>query len=124
LSIEPARVRGRLYLASAGYPVLVVPRSSILARGSADAVADLAAQSSARLPSAAAEGDGSVDVVGELMTFDHPRERLAAIDELEGFHPDRPSLYSRVLLTVRRAAGDSLAAWTYVEGDLLRGGRS
>jgi gamma-glutamylcyclotransferase (GGCT)/AIG2-like uncharacterized protein YtfP len=120
LSIEPARVRGRLYLAAAGYPVLIVPRFAVLANGSADRVADLSAQSSVPVSRVSAE-DAEENVVGELMTFGDPQARLAAFDELEDFHPGGSSLYARVLLAVRRHASDEpVAAWAYVEGDRLR----
>jgi gamma-glutamylcyclotransferase (GGCT)/AIG2-like uncharacterized protein YtfP len=119
-SVEPARVHGRLYLATAGYPVLVVPRSAILARGSGDPVADLAAQSAVPVSRATAD-DESEDVIGELMTFGDPLARLALLDGLEDFHPGRSSLYDRVLLPVRPNTSDEpVAAWVYVEGDRLR----
>ena len=114
LSIEPASVRGRLYALPAGYPVLVVPAYSILARGSGDAIADVTRQETCETPAASPEGAGWQDVHGELQTFDDPADRLAAIDALEDFHPGAPSLYLRVLLPVRRNA-EYVAAWTYVE---------
>ena len=122
LSIEPGRVSGRIYFAAAGYPVLVVEKSSVLADGSADRDADLAAQTAASAAIVAGES-ATGDVVGEIVTFDDGETRLAAIDELEGFRPGAASLYGRVLLAARKTDGRLVAAWTYVEGDVLRAAR-
>ena len=54
---------------------------------------------------------------GELLAFDDPETRLPAIDRLEGFHPDGPCLYRRVLIPVR-TNGTGLPAWLYVGEDL------
>lgn len=48
LAVERATARGRVERLPAGYPALVVPRSSILARGTADPLADAAAQARLR----------------------------------------------------------------------------
>jgi gamma-glutamylcyclotransferase (GGCT)/AIG2-like uncharacterized protein YtfP len=115
-SIETASVRGRVYQLPEGYPVLVVPEGTILARGSADPAADVRRQAAAAL--AISEVDPSwTDIPGELFTFDDPQTRLPRIDELEEFHPDGASLYRRVLLRVRCASGTSVAAWAYVAGE-------
>jgi hypothetical protein len=100
-----------------GYPVLVVPEEAILARGTADAVADACRQGTV---AAKAEQDDPTwsDVPGELLTFDDPQKRLPRIDRLEGFHPGGESLYQRVLLPIRCANGLRAAAWAYVEGEL------
>jgi gamma-glutamylcyclotransferase (GGCT)/AIG2-like uncharacterized protein YtfP len=50
------------------------------------------------------------------MTFDDPEVRLPALDHLEGFHPDEPTLYRRVLLPARVAHGPLVVAWVYVLG--------
>lgn len=42
LDVRPARVWGRLYALSAGYPMLAVPPESVLATGTADPAHDLA----------------------------------------------------------------------------------
>ncbi len=44
---------------------------------------------------------------------DDPENRLPAIDRLEGFHPDGPCLYRRVLVPVR-AKGAEFPARLYV----------
>lgn len=91
LNIRDAEVRGRLY-DGPGFPVLEVPGEDVLARGTADPVADAATQ--ARLsrrtgryprpvPERAAADDWGV-VCGELLTFDDPEARLPAIDRLDG----------------------------------------
>jgi gamma-glutamylcyclotransferase (GGCT)/AIG2-like uncharacterized protein YtfP len=53
---------------------------------------------------------------GEVLTFTEP-ERLARLDQLEGFHPPAPCLYHRVLAPVRLLGGEWLAAWVYTVGD-------
>jgi gamma-glutamylcyclotransferase (GGCT)/AIG2-like uncharacterized protein YtfP len=56
-------------------------------------------------------------VYGELLTFDDPESRLPAIDRLEGFLPDGPSLYRRVLVRLANSSVVSLSvAWGYVLG--------
>ena len=117
-------VRGRVYVPPAGYPVLTVPGGSILARGSADPLVDVAKQADAFAQALAAPSDEAgdcEDIRGEILVFDDPQERLPRIDALEGFRPSGASLYTRVLLTVRREQDARLVpAWAYVEGDLLR----
>ncbi len=122
LSIEEAVVRGRLYEMDCGLPVLQVPGADILAHGSADPCADVAVQARfeaemAQHPGPRARGRtrrGWGLVRGELMTFDDPEERLPRLDRLEGFHPDGPSLYSRVLVPVF-VEGKEVPAWAYLQ---------
>ncbi|NDY41602.1 gamma-glutamylcyclotransferase [Dissulfurirhabdus thermomarina] len=120
LSVEEAVVRGRLYEMPSGIPVLQVPEEDILARGTADPLADVATQARfARdlasilepVPESATTGDCG-PVYGELLTFDDPETRLPAIDRLEGFHPGGPSLYRRVLVPVK-LDGAAFPAWLY-----------
>ena len=108
-----------------GNPVLQVPEEGILARGTADPLADVAAQARFAeylasildpVPESATAG-GWAPVYGELLTFDDPESRLAAIDRLEGFHPGGPSLYKRVLVPVC-TSGQIIPAWVYVGGRL------
>jgi gamma-glutamylcyclotransferase (GGCT)/AIG2-like uncharacterized protein YtfP len=124
-SVEPATVRGRIYVLPEGYPVLTVPAASILARGSVDPLTDVATQANAFAQGLTAPRDehgDCDDVRGEILVFDDPEQRLPRIDELEGFRPTGASLYARVLLTVRRERDARLVtAWAYVEGELLRG---
>jgi len=119
LSIEPASVRGRMQQLPQGYPVLVVPEGTILARGTSDPDAD--ARRQARVVAECESHDPSWgDVPGELLTFDDPQRCLPRIDKLEGFRPGAESLYRRVLLPIRCATDSSLTAWAYVEGELAR----
>ena len=121
LDVQEAMIRGRLYEMPSGIPVLQVPEVNILAHGTADPLADVATQ--ARLsdrvalslevtPKSATPG-GWGPVYGELLTFDDPESRLPAIDRLEGFHPDRSSLYRRVLVPVCIRQETVLGAWAY-----------
>ncbi|OPZ82859.1 MAG: Nitric oxide reductase FlRd-NAD(+) reductase [bacterium ADurb.Bin429] len=59
---------------------------------------------------------------GEVLTFTEP-ERLARLDQLEGFHPPGPCLYHRVLAPVRLQGGGWVAAWVYTIGERVRGPR-
>jgi len=121
VAIERASARGRLHTLPAGYPMLEVPATIVLAEGTADPLADAATQE--RLDGAAtaaavgADGNEWREIFGELMTFDDPADRLPRIDELEDFHPSAPSLYQRVLLPVRREDGGVVTAWVYVGDD-------
>jgi len=120
LSVEEAVVRGRLYEMPSGIPVLQVPEEDILARGTADPIADVATQARFAedlasilepVPESATAGDWA-PVYGELLTFDDPETRLPAIDRLEGFHPGGPSLYRRLLVPVC-TSGQIIPAWVY-----------
>lgn len=129
LDVQEAVVRGRLYEMPSGIPVLQVPEDDILARGTADPLADVTTQARFAedlasilepVPESATAGDCD-PVYGELLTFDDPETRLPAIDRLEGFHPGGPSLYRRVLVPVC-AGKELIPAWLYVVGDHCTGG--
>ena len=131
VAVEDALVRGRLFETSSGIPVLQVPEEDILAVGTTNPLADVAAQAHVaacmfnskptpdRLPK---KGTGAPwgPVYGELLTFDDPETRLPAIDRLEGFHPGGPCLYRRVLVPAQ-VNGAGLPAWLYVAGDRWTG---
>ncbi len=126
LGVTPASVCGRLYLHPAGYPVLRVPARNVLAEATADAAADLAAQAAAD-PTAATRAPGWPLIEGELLSFGDVAQRLAALDEYEGFVPGGPSLYRRVLVPIdapgipAARASALVAAWTYVAAAAMRG---
>ncbi len=126
LSVEEAVVRGRLYELPSGIPVLEVPEADVLAHGTADPLADVATQARLAAEFAAravhpelgengAPGGHWGPVYGELLTFDDPETRLPAIDRLEGFLPDGPSRYRRVLVPTI-IHGAVLPVWLYVGG--------
>lgn len=130
-SITPARMRGRLFTMPQGYPMMVVPEDDILATGTTDPLADVETQTrgAALAPrSPAGSGfapryDGWREIPGELIRFDDHDWRLAILDELEGFRPDGPSLYRRVLVPL--ASHPGRVAWIYVApadlaGDIRR----
>jgi gamma-glutamylcyclotransferase (GGCT)/AIG2-like uncharacterized protein YtfP len=125
LGVEEASVRGRLYDLPLGYPALVVPEDAVRAVGTADAAEDVAEQR--RLGRAAVRRADGPRAHGELFTFDDPEERLPPLDRLEGFDPDRPSPYRRVLIPVETTGGAGVLAWAYVtagsSGTHLPGGR-
>jgi hypothetical protein len=58
-------------------------------------------------------------VYRELLTFDDPETRLPPIDRLEGFRPDGPCLYKRVLVPVC-ITGMVQPAWLYIGDSCLR----
>lgn len=131
LSVEEAVVRGRLYELPSGIPVLEVPEADVLAHGTADPLADVATQARLAAEFAAraahpelgendAPGGRWGPVYGELLTFDDPETRLPAIDRLEGFLPDGPSLYRRVLVPAS-TRGRRVLVWLYVRGAGLNG---
>jgi len=104
IAIQPATVWGRLYDLGA-YTALEVPETSILAHGTADPSADAATQArlNAHMPQHAATTPPLGDwdrIHGELITLPDPAQNLPPIDYLEGFHPGRPSLYQRVLISL------------------------
>ncbi len=122
-SMEEAAIEGRLFQMPTGYPVLRIPESRVLARGSGDFSADV------KLPERFA-GDladtagrtgrpGTSCVHGVLLTFGNPIDRLRAIDDLEEFRPGERSRYDRVLIAVWSRLGQrEQPVWTYVAGDL------
>lgn len=117
LEAQVATVGGQLFAASASFPALWIPASAIIARGSSDYLADIAKQNS--FPRGGSGEPGSV--LGELLTFNDPEARLAAIDHLEGFNPKGGSFYQRVLAYV--TAGECrVPAWLYVFEDHQLGG--
>nr|WP_245590252.1 gamma-glutamylcyclotransferase [Desulfobulbus elongatus] len=92
-SIEPAVVWGRLYHLHAGFPALDVPEGLILARGTADPLADARRQQEIGTPRFGCP-TGDWDLIhGELVTFTDPQRDLPPIDRLEGFRPGGHSMY-------------------------------
>ena len=122
LSVEEAVVTGHLYQFSSGIPILQVPEEHILAHGTSDPLADVAtqrrftqhlAQHLALLPQDAPVGDWG-RVCGELLVFNDPQSRLPVVDRMEGFRPNMPSLYYRVLVPVNLKGREIVASWVYV----------
>jgi len=116
-AIEEAVICGRLYALNAYIPALAIPDTSVLAHGSLDYASDRRCQWDVVVDR---EQPASTDdwrmIHGEALTFTEP-ERLARLDQLEGFHPPNPCLYYRVLAPVRLQGGEWLAAWVYTVGD-------
>lgn len=130
VSIKEAVVRGRLYEMDCGLPVLQVPEADILAHGTADPCADVAAQTRfeaemAQHPDQGAKGRtrrGWGLVRGELITFDDPEERLPRLDQLEGYRPGGLGLYIRVLVPTAIRA-NTCTAWLYCMKSIPSGHR-
>lgn len=125
LDAEEAVVRGRLYGLPFGFPALVVAENTVHATGTADPLCDAALQRQFGNPAIDQPPDGPL-VYGEVLTFDDAEARLPLFDHLEGFDPDGPSLYRRVLVPVT-AETRGLLAWAYAmkrpAGDYLPDGR-
>jgi len=85
--VTTATVRGRLHLHPAGYPVLVVPPSPLVASGEWRWIR------------------------GEILRLRDARRTLARIDAYEGVIAGIPGLYRRLLVSLRAAGTRS--AWTY-----------
>ena len=122
--MREATIRGRLYELPYGFPALVVPEEDILATGTTNYLADAEEQQHVVLASKGPSTRWDT-VHGELMIFDDPAERLAALDALEGYVPGEEGLYERVLVPVE-VADEAVLAWTYsvmgITGDYLSGG--
>ncbi len=127
LSVEEAEIRGKLYALPAGYPALVIPKTSVLSIGTADAAADVTAQyrlqaemdgSSHNANNAAGLTTGWNRVQGEILTFDDPARRLLLFDRLENFRPGRHSFYLRVLAQVfPHHDPKPIVTWLYAMSD-------
>ena len=115
-AIEPASVRGRLEQLPAGYPMVTISASDVLARGSADALGDAATQAEWRerlTRETTPTASGAVE--GEVLSFDDPAERLPRLDHLEDFRATSGGLYDRVLVRARvTRTGLVVPAWIYV----------
>lgn len=122
IAIQPATVWGRLYDLGA-YPALEVPKTSILAHGTADPRADAATQArlNAHMPQHAANTSPLGDwdrIHGELITLPDPAKNLPPIDRLEGFRPGLESFYLRELVWVCCLSA-AQTAWLYTAGCVL-----
>jgi gamma-glutamylcyclotransferase (GGCT)/AIG2-like uncharacterized protein YtfP len=121
---EPAEVVGRLNLHPAGFPVMQVPKPLIFAGATSHPLQDLDTQRQRALrlhrqPIDLRDHQSFGQVRGQMVSFDDPLDRLRRLDQLEGFHPNRPSEYLRVLVPVTRRNGMLTVAWTYIAGPLI-----
>lgn len=125
LSIEEATVRGRLYELPYGFPGLRAHEREVYAVGTPDYLSD-AGKQHRPFPGSRASSRTMGTVHGQLMTFDDPDKRLAALDALEGYVPGEKGLYERVLISAE-AADAIFLAWAYrierATGVYLPGGR-
>lgn len=117
IAIEEAVICGRLYALNTQIPASAIPETSVLAHGSLDYASDRRRQHDIGIDlNQPAISDVWGIIHGEVLTFSEP-ERLARLDQLEGFHPPTPCLYHRMLAPVRLQSGEWLAAWVYTVGD-------
>lgn len=66
-------------------------------------------------PAMVAAADGRV--IGELLAFPDPAVAIRRLDQLEGFRPDGPRHYDRIVVEAHPLAGGGpVRAWCYVYG--------
>jgi gamma-glutamylcyclotransferase (GGCT)/AIG2-like uncharacterized protein YtfP len=117
LRAEPARVRGALFEAPEGYPVLLVTEAEVLAEGTENPARDARralrhGSVSRGRPADHAYGIRLRWIDGFVLRFAEPNRQIPPIDEYEDFVPGTPGPYRRVLIAT---AGESAgAAWTYI----------
>ena len=128
LDVREATARGRLYDLPFGFPALVVPKEDVRAEGTSDYPTD-AWESGPSPGLCIPKAHPGWDVIhGEILTFGDPGERLPSPDGLEGYRPEEPSLYRRILIpAVPSGAKRAVLAWAYAVGSAsgvhLPGGR-
>ncbi len=112
--IRPARLWARLYDLPAGYPAIEIPACAAFVGATGNPEADARAEA-ARSPKSTlvwARPTGDWDLIhGELVSF-AGASILATLDQVEGFHAGRHSLYQRSLVPVH-VEGKQELAWTY-----------
>jgi gamma-glutamylcyclotransferase (GGCT)/AIG2-like uncharacterized protein YtfP len=124
LRICPAWLRGRLFKLSPQTPAMTIPDEDIIKFGTDDIAADIAAQENLEsfiksrgiADTTFSVGLGWRKVRGELLVFDDPETRLPLLDSFEEFHPERPSTYTRVLVSINLGGDLQTSAWTYIAG--------
>lgn len=109
----PARIWGRLYQVAAGYPSVEIPEEGILAVGTAQAEKDVLTESRFAVPAGPPPSGDWGWVFGDVVTLSEPAASLPPLDDYEGYHPGRPSLYRRVLAPIMVEEERGLA-WVYV----------
>lgn len=113
---QPARVRGQLWMLTAGYRIVTLARSAVLLNATADAAGDemrRAALVAGQEPLA----DDSGWIEGELLSFRDAVIAWPPLDGWEDFSPTRRTgSYARVVVPVEigdRAHPRRIAAWMY-----------
>lgn len=115
LSRSIASVTGTLYELEEGYPLLIVPATSIVLSASRDWLRDWNQATMfdlATIPDPSQER--SSRIWGELIEIPLEPDALTKPDKWEGFSLDRPSIYQRVIIPAALADGRMVAAWAYV----------
>lgn len=115
LSRSIASVTGTLYELEEGYPLLIVPATSILLSASRDWLRDWSRATvfdSATIPTPSQERSSRIQ--GELIEIPLEPDALTKPDRWEGFSLDRPSIYRRVIVPAALADGTMVAAWAYI----------
>lgn len=120
LFIQEATVSGRLYELPSGIPVLGVPAEDVLEVGTGNACVDGRLCHERHTKGLQLGAPGEWDTIrGELIMLPSPEQCLPAIDRLEGFSPEGPCGYRRVLVPAH-GAGQIVPAWCYAMGDMPR----
>ena len=124
LLIRSAWLRGRLFKLSPQIPALAVPDEDIIRYGTGSVAADIAAQekfesivrSKGPACPTSSGSPGWRNIRGEMLVFGDPETRLPLLDDLEEFRPERPSTYTRVLVSITLPGELPTSAWTYIAG--------
>ncbi|QGJ71456.1 Gamma-glutamyl cyclotransferase [Planctomycetales bacterium 10988] len=117
-AVQPAKVRGQLFQLPVGYPILKIPRTSVLAFGTLDYRADAELQQSWNIENfsstAIPETTEWMEVEGEILTFPDASFILPLLDSLEEYFPEdlNASEYYRVL--VQTLPPQEGAVWIYI----------
>lgn len=112
LAAKAAVTIGRLFDTPYGYPMMTMPARYHWIHGSSDLVRDMATRlTPPQLPAPPSEDDA---VVGELLQLPCEPHIMRALDALEDFVPNQPSLYQRVLAPVWPLDGAPQVAWVYI----------
>ena len=115
LSRSIASVTGTLFELEEGYPLLIVPATSIVLTASRDWLRDWNQATMfdlAAIPNPSQER--SSRIWGELVEIPIEQDALTKPDRWEGFSLDQPCIYQRVIVPATLADGRIVAAWAYV----------
>jgi len=115
LSRSIASITGKLYELDIGYPLLIVPATSILLTASQDWLGDWKRATKIDLATIPAPSqERSSRIWGELIEIPLKPDAFTKPDRWEGFSLDRPSIYQRVIVPAAFTDGTMMAAWAYV----------
>ncbi len=110
----PGAVAGSLFLLKEGYPIIVVPRETLLASASANWATDWERAKTRLTKRIANDSNDAIPYIqGEVMEVPLEPGALDAADAWEGFSIGSKSTYQRIAVPVTRDNGSVVAAWLY-----------